>query len=821
MRPDQFRRVKELFDRLIDQPATVRNEILTEVRREDPSICDKVEELLEHGETEVAGATVGPTEPGANGAAGKGDRIGPYRLLQKVGEGGMGEVWEAEQVSPIRRRVALKIIKRGMDTAQVVARFEAERQALAMMDHPAVAKVFDAGQTPGGRPFFAMEYVRGVPITEHCDRHKLATVDRLRLLVQVCEGMQHSHQKAIIHRDLKPSNVLVSVIDGAAHAKIIDFGVAKATSQRLTERTLFTELGVLIGTPEYMSPEQAEMTGQDIDTRTDVYSLGVILYELLVGSLPFESKELRAAGIDAIRAKIREADPPLPSTRLSTLGDERSTESARRRRVDPRTLQRLIKGDLDWITMKSMEKDRTRRYSSMQEFAADIHRFLEDEPVLASPPSTAYLARKFVKRHRFGVLASSIALVGLLLGLAGTSFGLHRARIEAAKARQLAAFSQEFLTAVDPNIAGELDTRLLTLILERAADQIGAELRDQEVEASIRKMIGTTYLALGEYDNADLYLTQSLRIRREILGDSHRDTLSVRDDVGRLRRRQGRLEDAKQIHADVLTIRRKTLGNRHTDVGTSLNNVGAVARDLGNREEARESVAAAFEVLENTLGPEHPSVATTLKNLGDLERLSGDLDAAERHIERSLTIRKKQFGDASPDVAYSKSSLAKVYEEQAKSQTDPQRRELLVRARDLHKDALSIRETVLPENHRRIGNGHYFLGKGLVELEQYEEAGDHFRRALTIYQNAVAPNDSSIAFCTKRLAETELALGQDALAIDHFRQAYETFLRSGNADFKDHAEVLEGQAQALRRMGRVDEASALDTQARELRAQTD
>ncbi len=358
------------------------------------------------------------TTNAAEPEGGSAQRIDNYRILQKVGEGGMGEVYEAEQEKPVRRRVALKIIKHGMDTKQVVARFEAERQALAMMDHPSVAKVFEAGATPRGRPYFVMEFVRGVPITEHCDRQKLSVRERLELFLQVCEGVQHAHQNAIIHRDLKPSNVLVSIQDGRAVPKIIDFGVAKATTQKLTEKTRFTELGVLIGTPEYMSPEQAEGTGQSVDTRTDVYSLGVMLYELLVGALPFDPRELRSGGYEGIRKKIREEEPPRPSARLSTLGDA-STESARSRRVDLSSLQRQLRGDLDWITMRALEKDRTRRYGSPSELAADISRFLSDEPVLASPPSAAYRAGKFVRRHRLrvGVAAAGVLV---LVAFAGT-----------------------------------------------------------------------------------------------------------------------------------------------------------------------------------------------------------------------------------------------------------------------------------------------------------------------------------------------------------------------------------------------------------------
>ncbi len=360
-------------------------------------------------------------------------QIGPYRLLQKIGEGGMGEVWLAEQDKPIRRRVALKLIKLGMDTKQVVARFEAERQALALMNHPNVAKVFDAGADDRGRPFFVMEHVKGVPITEYCDRQRLTTNERLDLFVLVCGGIQHAHQNAIIHRDIKPSNVLVTTQDGRPTPKIIDFGVAKATSQRLTERTVFTELGQLIGTPEYMSPEQAEMTVEDVDTRTDVYSLGVLLYELLVGVLPFETKELRAAGFDEIRRNIREVDPPKPSTKFTSLGVG-ATEVARRRDTDARSLSRQLSGDLDWIAMRTLEKRRERRYQSSAEVAADITRYLRNEPVLACPPTAAYRLQKFASRHRAGVAAvilSAVALLGTLAVITGMYFRAEKARLEA------------------------------------------------------------------------------------------------------------------------------------------------------------------------------------------------------------------------------------------------------------------------------------------------------------------------------------------------------------------------------------------------------
>jgi WD40 repeat protein/serine/threonine protein kinase len=377
-----------------------------------------------------------------------GDKIGRYKLLQELGEGGCGVVYMAEQSEPVRRKVALKVIKLGMDTKNVIARFEAERQALAMMDHPNIAKVFDAGATDAGRPYFVMELVRGVPITSYCNENHLPTSQRLELFAKVCLAVQHAHQKGIIHRDLKPSNILVTLHDGIPVPKVIDFGIAKATDQTLTDKTLFTELHAFMGTPAYTSPEQAEMSGLDIDTRADIYSLGVLLYELLTGNLPFDPEQLMQAGLDEMRRTIREVEPPRPSTRLSTLTGSDLTTIARQRGTEAAKLSTLIRGDLDWIVMKALEKDRTRRYDSASDFAHDVQRHLNREAVLARPPSASYLFWKWAGRNQstFVVLATVTAcLVTLTLGLSVNTYRARQAQRAAEAAKRNADHASQRL----------------------------------------------------------------------------------------------------------------------------------------------------------------------------------------------------------------------------------------------------------------------------------------------------------------------------------------------------------------------------------------
>lgn len=450
----------------------VRSEYLDQVCAGDQALRSRVEALLEVHENEMELLRSAPeathTADHTPVTEAPGQQIGRFKLLQQIGEGGFGVVYMAEQMRPVRRKVALKIIKPGMDTHAVVARFEAERQALALMDHANIARVLDGGATDSGRPYFVMELVKGVPITEFCDKNQLSTAERLMLFMSVCQAVQHAHQKGIIHRDLKPSNVLVTLADGQPVAKVIDFGVAKATNQQLTEKTLFTAHGQMVGTPQYMSPEQAEMSCLDVDTRSDVYSLGVLLYELLTGTTPLEGERLRSAGYVEMQRLIREEEPPRPSTRLSTSGDK-LTVIAKHRSVSPEKLKHQVQGDLDWIVMKALEKDRNRRYESPMSLADDVDRLLGDQPVSACPPSSAYRFRKFIRRNKAFVWTAATVVIALILATATSS--------------RFAYISWKKSTELE-KIAGDLQTtvaNLQTEILDRAlADALAGDVSATE-----------------------------------------------------------------------------------------------------------------------------------------------------------------------------------------------------------------------------------------------------------------------------------------------------------------------------------------------------
>ncbi|MHC4097545.1 MAG: protein kinase domain-containing protein [Planctomycetota bacterium] len=695
---------------------------------------------------------------------GPGTTISDYKLLEQIGEGGMAVVYMAEQEKPIRRRVALKIIKLGMDTKQVIARFEAERQALAVMDHPNIAKVLNAGTTETGRPYFVMELVRGVSISKYCDKNKLTTKERLDLFVQVCNAVQHAHQKGIIHRDIKPSNVMVTLHDGKPVPKIIDFGIAKATSQRLTEKTLFTRYAQMIGTPAYMSPEQAEMSGLDIDTRTDIYSLGVLLYELLTGVTPFSEEQLREAGYVEMQRIIREEEPLKPSTRLSTFGDT-LTDVAEHRKANPDLLRKLIRGDLDWIVMKSLEKDRTRRYNAVAELAADVERHLSNEPVEAAAPSVSYRLRKFIRRHRISMMAGSLIAAALLVGLSTATVGFLQAKSQ--RERAFANF-QKARAAVDE----------MTWVAEEGlANTPGME----QVRRELLQKAQIFYEGFS----------------KESMGDQavHSETGRAYRRVGDIHNMLGQYETAEQSYRKAIDIFEELAGKSphvteyRTELAISKNGLGIALQALGQHQEAGGALSGVIAVLE-PLTKDFPTDLNYLKVLADAYNSQGGLLAdagllnkAEEAYRQALGIRKRLVAE-SPRVAAYRQNLAGSYYKLGLVLGDDSYRGRIDRpqwpqqAEQAYRQALELQRKLasdfpnVPGYKHQLARIHLSLGNLLMQTVRYQEPEEFFRQALAIEEKLVVdfPNVPGYRLI---LAESNFSLSLMLYASGEYPEAEE------------------------------------------------
>jgi eukaryotic-like serine/threonine-protein kinase len=691
--------------------------------------------------------------------------IGPYRLLEKLGEGGMGEVWLAEQTRPVHRQVALKVIKAGMDTARVVARFEAERQALALMSHPSIAQVFDAGATPEGRPYFAMEYVRGEPITDYCQRHRLSVRQRIDLFLEVCDAVQHAHQKGIIHRDLKPSNVLVTVRDDRPVPKVIDFGVAKATTQPLTERTMYTERGVLIGTLEYMSPEQAEMSGLDVDTRTDVYALGVILYELLTGALPFEPRELRKKPLDEIRRTIREVDPPRPSTRVTTsLGATTATGAP----APPVVVHaHQLRGDLDWIILRALEKDRTRRYGSASDLAADLRRHLHNLPVLACPPSPTYRLGKFVRRHRVAVSAAGILAVmvvgfAIMMALQARQIARERDRAQTAQAtaEQVTAFLVRMFEASDPS-ESRGDTVTARQLLETGVARV-AELDGQpEVQARLLDLMGRVYQSLGKYDEALPLLERSLQARRTSLGEDHPSVAESQQHLGELSSLRGRYDEAEARLRDALARHARTVGRESAEAATDLHLLGAVLVDKGDIPQGRQQIEEALAIRQRVLAPGHLDLAESFAGLAYTASRSGDFEEMERWHREALDLLRQALGDTHPRVALALNNLAAAIAERGR----------YAEAEKLHREALAMRRQLFGDEHPAVATSLNNLGNVLLDQGKLADAEVLYRQAVDLRKKLLGVGHPSTGTSLNNLGVLLFRAGKPAEAVPVMQEA--------------------------------------------------
>ncbi len=817
--------IKAILQAALDLGPDQRAAYLDQACARDEALRAEVESLIAaHGQAYALSEPPWPAralrqgpEPGP---------IGPYRLIRKLGEGGMGEVWLGEQTHPVRRHVALKVIRAGMDTKEFTARFEAERQALAMMDHPAIAKVFDAGETPGGLPFFAMEQVQGDPITDFCDAHRLTIEERIALFLLVCDGVQHAHEKGIIHRDLKPSNVLVAMQGDRPAPKIIDFGVAKATLGRLTDKTMATELGALIGTPEYMSPEQADLRGLDLDTRSDVYALGVMLYELLTGALPFDAKELRAGGFDEFRRRIREVEPPRPSNRIRTMGAASATSVAKRR-TDPAHLAKRLQGDLDWIVMKALEKDRSRRYRSPSELAEDLGRYLKLEPVQAHAPSARYRAMKFVRRHRLGVAAAAAIALSLAAGVVASTVALvrahraeNRARADAEAKSRVADFLKDLFKVSDPD-ATRGNSVTARELLDKAAGAIdGPSLSaDPAVQAELAAIMGEVYLNLGLGARAEPLLRKAVEVRTRVLGPELVDTLesmrqlaisyadqdrfadsealnartleisrralgpedpmTIACEMGRASDyfRQGRYADAERLYGETLAIQKRVLDPDDPNTLTCMYDLATVYLSQGRDAEAGRLFEQTYEAEKRVRGPEHPKTLRTMGSLVKTELHAGRAAEAERLALQTVEAKKRVLGPDHPDTLNAMTDLGLAYQGQGKY-TEAERIDL---------EILPIQKRVMgPENNEVLWTMNN-LALAYQSQGRYAEAQRLHLETLATRRRVLGPTHPDTLASLYNLACIAAKLGRRTEAMNWLRQDVE----GGDTEF----EAMAGDAE--------------------------
>jgi serine/threonine protein kinase/lipopolysaccharide biosynthesis regulator YciM len=746
---------------------------------------------------------------------------GKYKVLEQIGEGGMGTVYLAEQLRPVRRKVALKLIKPGLDSSYVSARFEAERQALAMMNHDNIARVFDGGIAEGGRPYFVMEYVKGIPLTHYCDSNRLTIRERLELFVSICGAVQHAHQKGIIHRDLKPGNILIALYDGKPKPKIIDFGLAKALHQPLTEQTMYTSHGMAVGTAQYMSPEQAEFNNLDIDTRTDIYCLGVVLYELLTGTTPLDRKRTKEGPWNEVLRIIREEEPPKPSTKLSQSAELPGV--AARCRSEPARLSKLLRGDLDWVVMKALEKERSRRYESADSFGQDVLRYLNDEPVSAGAPGAVYRIRKFVRKHKGKVFAAALILALLVLGGAGTSVGWvnalrqeRRANQEAANARAVADFfSKDIFAQLNPfertvEFGEHYKNIRLRTVLQHAARKVSDRFPNQpEIEAAVQLVVGKCFLMLEDPVAAEAHLQRAIALGGRGSADSASDYLESKANIALVRIKQawtaktkasfaGTLEEAETIAAGVASECEKLLGPDHRVTIHALLIKAHVQHLQGKTQADEELEALALRQRRNA----DPEIASTLRELSRGHVLSKRYDQAESLLQESMRLTRQWKGETDLELAVALNSLGALFDDT----------EQFAKAEEVHLAAVRITEQVLGKDHPTHLVFLQNLAYAYYHLDKLEDAARIFSEVTDASEHLIGDD-----------AELTLASRQNLASVYHKSKDYEKavpiFLKTLESCRKLYGDqhentqtVAHNLAMTYREMGKTDKADEIEAQ---------
>jgi non-specific serine/threonine protein kinase/serine/threonine-protein kinase len=769
--PDQWQEVSPYLDEVLELHPEERAAWLRSFSEKDARLASVVCALLDE-ERQLEQEGFLESSPLHAGARLAGQKLGPYTLISQIGQGGMGSVWLAQQTAPLQRKVALKLIRWGMYDDTLLRRFEAERQSLAVMDHPSIARVFDAGATLEGQPYFVMEYVAGVPITDYCDQKKLKISERLKLFIKVCEGVQHAHQKAIIHRDLKPANILVIDVDGTPVPRIIDFGVAKAINRDITEETVDTGMGNFVGTPGYMSPEQCDPATQDIDTRTDVYSMGVVLYALLTGSLPFDTSEWKDQPFDEILRRLREEDPVRPSTKVS-IDRDTSTAAAEARGTQPKQLVSMLRGDLDWITMKAVEIDRIRRYATPSDLAADIGRHLNNEPVTARPASLSYRMQKYVRRHRYSVAGAGVVIALLMAFALMQNIQLRKTRRERDRADHIAEFMVKMFKVSNPSEARGNSVTAREILDEASKGMESGLSKDPEVQSQMMNVMGDVYYNLGLFSQSQSLLEQALAVQRRVFGSDHPETLRTESLLGRTLQKEGHSEQAEKLERETLAVQRRVLGPENRDTLSTMSRLANVLMWMGQASEAESLDRELLETRRRILGPDDPETVGSMDDLAFCLSLEGeqgreaDLSESEKLSREALAIKQRILGPEHPDTIASMANLGATLTLEHK----------LVESEMLTREALEMSDRILGPDHDVTLNSATYLVNTLQLEGRYAEAEKLEAETRAIQQRVLGPDHPATAVSTFNLGCLEALQGHRERALSLLREAITHGLR--------------------------------------------